>query len=92
MKALVRNRAKRGLWLEDIAEPTMGINDVLKNIIDANTLRGDVAQDGAAANSGKLTADRIVCKSMPPARAFSRTTLNKEKAFIIEDLFSCGAC
>jgi threonine 3-dehydrogenase len=29
MKALVKARAERGLWLEDIAEPTMGINDVL---------------------------------------------------------------
>jgi threonine 3-dehydrogenase len=29
MKALVKARAERGLWLEDIAEPTIGINDVL---------------------------------------------------------------
>src|SRR6201998_3642201 len=29
MKALVKARAERGLWLEDIPEPTMGINDVL---------------------------------------------------------------
>lgn len=29
MKALVKARAERGLWLEDIAEPAMGINDVL---------------------------------------------------------------
>src|ERR1039457_4960300 len=29
MKALVKSRAERGLWLDDIAEPTMGINDVL---------------------------------------------------------------
>ena len=29
MKALVKSRAERGLWMEDIAEPTMGINDVL---------------------------------------------------------------
>src|SRR5271156_6207467 len=29
MKALVKSRAERGLWLEDIAEPTIGINDVL---------------------------------------------------------------
>ena len=29
MKALVKSRAERGLWLEDIAEPTVGINDVL---------------------------------------------------------------
>jgi threonine 3-dehydrogenase len=29
MKALVKARAERGLWLEDIPEPSMGINDVL---------------------------------------------------------------
>jgi threonine 3-dehydrogenase len=29
MKALVKARAERGLWLEDIPEPEMGINDVL---------------------------------------------------------------
>jgi threonine 3-dehydrogenase len=29
MKALVKSRAERGLWLEDIAEPAYGINDVL---------------------------------------------------------------
>jgi threonine 3-dehydrogenase len=29
MKALVKSRSERGLWLEDIAEPAMGINDVL---------------------------------------------------------------
>ena len=29
MKALVKSRAERGLWLEEIAEPVIGINDVL---------------------------------------------------------------
>src|SRR6202034_2042077 len=29
MKALVKRHAKPGLWLEDIAEPAIGINDVL---------------------------------------------------------------
>jgi threonine 3-dehydrogenase len=29
MKALVKSKAERGLWLEDIAVPTFGINDVL---------------------------------------------------------------
>ncbi len=28
MKALVKSRAERGLWLEDVPEPTVGINDV----------------------------------------------------------------
>ncbi len=29
MKALVKSKAERGLWMEDIAEPSIGINDVL---------------------------------------------------------------
>jgi threonine 3-dehydrogenase len=29
MKALVKRRAEPGLWLEDVPEPTLGINDVL---------------------------------------------------------------
>jgi threonine 3-dehydrogenase len=29
MKALVKSKDERGLWLEEIAEPVMGINDVL---------------------------------------------------------------
>ncbi|MEX2169175.1 MAG: L-threonine 3-dehydrogenase [Pirellulales bacterium] len=29
MKALVKQRAEPGLWLEDVPEPTIGINDVL---------------------------------------------------------------
>ena len=29
MKALVKSRGERGLWLEEVAEPTIGINDVL---------------------------------------------------------------
>jgi threonine 3-dehydrogenase len=29
MKALVKSKAERGLWLEDISEPEIGINDVL---------------------------------------------------------------
>jgi threonine 3-dehydrogenase len=29
MKALVKSKAERGLWLEEVAEPALGINDVL---------------------------------------------------------------
>jgi threonine 3-dehydrogenase len=32
MKALVKSRAERGLWLEDVPEPTIGINDVLVRV------------------------------------------------------------
>ena len=33
MKALVKSRAERGLWLEDVAEPQIGINDVLIRVL-----------------------------------------------------------
>lgn len=32
MKSLVKSRAERGLWLENVAEPVIGINDVLIRI------------------------------------------------------------
>jgi threonine 3-dehydrogenase len=32
MKALVKSKAKRGLWLEEIDEPVIGINDVLVRV------------------------------------------------------------
>src|SRR6202140_498854 len=32
MKALVKSRADRGLWLEEIAKPVIGINDVLVRV------------------------------------------------------------
>ena len=32
MKALVKAKAERGLWLKDVPEPEMGINDVLIKI------------------------------------------------------------
>ena len=28
MKALVKARAEKGIWLQDVPEPTVGINDV----------------------------------------------------------------
>ena len=33
MKALVKRKAERGLWLEDVAMPRMEINDVLIKVI-----------------------------------------------------------
>lgn len=32
MKALVKRKSERGLWLEDVPEPTIGLNDVLIRI------------------------------------------------------------
>jgi threonine 3-dehydrogenase len=42
MKALVKSKAERGLWLEDIPEPTMGINDVLIRVLYTGIYGTDV--------------------------------------------------
>lgn len=42
MKALVKSRAERGLWLEDVAEPAIGINDVLVRVRYAGICGTDV--------------------------------------------------
>ena len=33
MKALVKSRPERGLWLEDVPKPQIGINDVLIQVL-----------------------------------------------------------
>lgn len=42
MKALVKARAERGLWLEEIPEPAMGINDVLIRVLYTGICGTDV--------------------------------------------------
>ncbi|MGA7340686.1 MAG: L-threonine 3-dehydrogenase [Terracidiphilus sp.] len=42
MKALVKRRAERGLWLEDIAEPRPGINDILIRVLFTGICGTDV--------------------------------------------------
>ena len=42
MKALVKSRAEKGLWLEDIPEPSIGINDVLIRVRYAGICGTDV--------------------------------------------------
>jgi threonine 3-dehydrogenase len=42
LKALVKSRAERGLWMEDIAEPSIGINDVLIRVRYAGICGTDV--------------------------------------------------
>ena len=32
MKALVKREAREGIWLEDVPEPDVGINDVLMKV------------------------------------------------------------
>src|SRR6266481_3648600 len=42
MKALVKNRAARGLWLEDVPEPEPGINDVKIRVLCAGICGTDL--------------------------------------------------
>jgi threonine 3-dehydrogenase len=42
VKALVKSRAERGLWLEDVPEPVIGINDVLVRVRYAGICGTDV--------------------------------------------------
>ncbi len=42
MKALVKSKAEKGLWLEDIPEPEIGINDVLIKVHKAGICGTDV--------------------------------------------------
>src|ERR1700731_1970756 len=42
MKALVKSRREPGLWLEDIAEPKIGINDVLIRVLKTGICGTDV--------------------------------------------------
>jgi threonine 3-dehydrogenase len=42
MKALVKSRAERGLWLEDVPEPTIGINDVKIRVLKAGICGTDL--------------------------------------------------
>jgi threonine 3-dehydrogenase len=42
MKALVKSKAERGLWLEEIPEPKMGINDVLVRVAKTGICGTDV--------------------------------------------------
>jgi threonine 3-dehydrogenase len=42
MKALVKAKAEKGLWLQDIPEPTIGINDVLIRVLRTGICGTDV--------------------------------------------------
>src|SRR6201986_4388863 len=42
MKALVKSKAEKGLWLEDIPEPVIGINDVLVRVHQTGICGTDV--------------------------------------------------
>ena len=42
MKALVKSRAAEGLWLQDVAEPSIGINDVLIRVARTGICGTDV--------------------------------------------------
>ncbi len=42
MKALVKSKAEKGLWLEDVPEPEIGINDVLIRVLKTGICGTDV--------------------------------------------------
>jgi threonine 3-dehydrogenase len=42
VKALVKSHAKPGLWLEDIPEPEVGINDVLIRVLRTGICGSDI--------------------------------------------------
>ncbi len=42
LKALVKRERKPGLWLEDVPEPTMGINDILIEVLDTGICGTDL--------------------------------------------------
>ena len=42
MKALVKKEAKEGLWLADVPEPVIGINDVLIKVLKTSICGTDV--------------------------------------------------
>ncbi|HMS43502.1 MAG TPA: L-threonine 3-dehydrogenase, partial [Pyrinomonadaceae bacterium] len=42
MKAIVKSKAEIGLWLEDVPEPTIGINDVLIRVLKTGICGTDV--------------------------------------------------
>ena len=42
MKALVKSRAEKGLWLEDVPTPEIGINDVLVRVLKTGICGTDV--------------------------------------------------
>ena len=42
MKALVKRERKPGLWLEEVPEPTMGINDILIEVLDTGICGTDL--------------------------------------------------
>ena len=42
MKALVKSKSQPGLWLEDVAAPGIGINDVLIRVLKTGICGTDV--------------------------------------------------
>jgi threonine 3-dehydrogenase len=42
MKALVKAKAEPGLWLQDVPEPAVGINDVLIKVLKTGICGTDV--------------------------------------------------
>ncbi len=50
MKALVKSRAEPGLWLADVPEPEMGINDVMIRVLRTGICGTDLHIYNCSAN------------------------------------------
>ena len=67
MKALVKRSAEPGLWLEDVPEPTVGVNDVLIRIDRTGICGTDVhiyewGRMGSEDHSGSHGGGSRVCR------------------------------
>ena len=58
MKALVKSKSEPGLWLEDVPEPTIGINDVLIRVDPGFRLAMHIDTDEA--NAAGIRCDETV--------------------------------
>ena len=80
MKALVKSKAERGLCLEEIPEPAMGINDVLVRVHFEEEELGHVGRKDAVVVLGK---DAVV------EAAFGKLTVQEpEPEQIVAELFA----
>ena len=88
MKALVKRNATRGLWLEDVPEPKIGINDVLIRIdrLTTNDGSGPVEQFPAGTLiTATAAGDRLTTAhspGSPESTSCSAVVTLSEKVFM----------
>ena len=93
MKALVKNRAERGLWLDDVPEPSIGINDVLIRVqmtgicgTDLHILKGDVP----AVKAGTILGHEAVGTIVETGAAVTNFHIGDH--VLVSCITSCGSC